>query len=231
MPFGAAKGKRMSSSEFNRPFALLMIAIAIILATGVFLAINVVQNRNREAETAVNNFPVSVGGQEISLQVDPSQRPQIVDTQVTVDTPREPDLEVVETTATPESAPEATAVPLTEPQATAVPTAVIEKIIYEDYTVQPGDTLYSISQRMDTSIALMADKGISQTSLTPGQVIKLPIGNPAYCVDKGRPYAVGEGDTAFNIGQRLNTTATNLQSINGLDANYTVKVADIICVP
>ena len=77
----------------------------------------------------------------------------------------------------------------------------------------------------------MAEYGISQTSLVPGQVIRLPLGNPDYCAGKGRPYAVGEGDTAFNIGQRFNTTPENLQALNGLDASYTVRTADIICVP
>jgi LysM repeat protein len=216
--------------KLRSSIVLMMIAIAIILATGVFLAINVVQNRNNEAETqsVANTFPVVVGAEQILLQVDPNLRPTIIDTQVT-DAPRvedAPDQQVEAATATPEP----TAVPSVE-QATAVPPAIVEKIIYQDYTVQPGDTLYSISQRIDTSIALMADKGLSQTSLTPGQIIKLPIGNPAYCTGKGRPYAVGEGDTAFNISQRFNTTPTNLQALNGLDANYTVKVADILCVP
>ena len=130
----------------------------------------------------------------------------------------------------------ATAVPPTavpETAATAVPPAApaVEKIIFQNYQVQQGDTLYSISQRIDTSIALMADKGISQANLVPGQTISLPIGNPDYCAGRGRPYAVGEGDTAFNISQRFNTSPENLQAINGLDANYTIRIADIICVP
>jgi len=220
----------MPNKRIHPSIVLLMVAIAIILAAGVFLAMNVIQNRNNgsEIEVPANNFLVSVEGVQISLQVDPNQRPTIIDTQVVDDTPRTedaPDQQVQEATATPE----ATAVPANNETATAVPT--VAKVIFIDYTVQQGDTLYSVSNRIDTSIALMAEHGISQTSLTPGQVIRLPLGNPDYCAGKGRPYAVGEGDTAFNIGQRFNTTPENLQALNGLDASYTVKTADIICIP
>ena len=213
---------------------LLMIAIAIIMAAGVFLAMNVVQNRDAATSSAEtdSNFVVNVGGQPIALQVDPNTRPNIVDAPID-NSPRPeevaPQNQQVETaTATPEP----TAVSPTAIPATAVPAAsTANKIIYQAYTVQQGDTLYSLSQAFATSIALMADKGISQTNLVPGAVINIPVGNPEYCSGRGRPYAVGEGDTAFNISQRYNTTPENLQALNSLDANYTVKIADIICVP
>ncbi len=219
----------MRTQRIQLPIVMLLIAIAIILAAGVFLAINVIQNRNRAAEPdpAASTFLVTVGAEQISLQVDPNLRPTIIEAPVD-DTPRTedaPDQQVQEATATPEP----TAVPADTQAATAAPG--VAKVIFIDYAVQQGDTLYSVSERIDTSIALMAEHGISQTSLVPGQVIRLPIGNPDFCAGRGRPYAVGEGDTAFNIGQRFNTTPQNLQSINGLDANFTVRTADIICVP
>lgn len=219
------------SSGFNRTIALLMIAIAIIMAVGVFLAMSVVRSRNNqtEAETAANNFLITVGAEQITLQVDPNLRPNIVDAPIIDDTPRvdaPPDQQVIE----PTTVPEATAVPPID-QPAVVPASTSDKIIYIDYFVQQGDTLYSISNRPDTSIALMAEKGISHTSLVPGQTIRLPIGNPDYCAGRGRPYAVGEGDTVFNLGQRFNTTPANLQAINGLDANFTIRTADIICIP
>ncbi|WP_420640924.1 LysM peptidoglycan-binding domain-containing protein [Candidatus Leptofilum sp.] len=216
---------------------LMMIAIAIILAAGVFLAINVVQNREAAdtvAPTIESNFVVNVGGQPIALQVDPNTRPNIVTAPETnPESPRtdevapaDPQIETA--TATPEP----TAVPPTNVPPTNVPAPpAVEKIIYQSYTVQQGDTLYSLSRAFVTSIALMADKGISQANLVPGTTINIPVGNPQYCNGRGRPYAVGEGDTAFNISQRYNTTPENLQSINSLDANYTIKIADIICVP
>ncbi|MFZ1401069.1 MAG: LysM peptidoglycan-binding domain-containing protein [Candidatus Promineifilaceae bacterium] len=217
---------------------LLMIALAIIMAAGVFLAMNVVQNRD-EATVPVatdGGFVVNVGGQPISLQVDPNTRPNIVELPTSeTESPRTEDVAVTDQQV--ESAtvtPEPTAVPPSTEvvQATAVPAIpTVEKIIYQPYQVQQGDTLYSLSQAFATSISLMADKGISQTNLVPGTTIDIPVGNPEFCSGRGQVYAVGEGDTAFNISQRYNTTPENLQALNGLDANYTVKIADIICVP
>ncbi|GJM40511.1 MAG: hypothetical protein DHS20C20_07930 [Ardenticatenaceae bacterium] len=217
---------------------LMMIAIAIILGAGVFLAISVVQNRDAADAPDPNSdgsFLVNVGGEPITLQVDPNTRPTIAE-----DSPRTEEVveqvqeqaqdQQVETATT---TPEPTAVPpTTAPEATAVPAApAVEKIIYQPYQVQQGDTLYSLSRAFTTSIALMADKGISQTNLVPGTTIQIPVGNPAYCSGRGQPYAVGEGDTAFNISQRYNTTPEDLRTRNSLDANYTIKIADIICVP
>ena len=215
------------------PIVFTMMLIAIILAIGVFLAINAIQNRSSSEgtpELTANNFLVTVGSETVSLQVDPNTRPTIIDTSVIEESPRvDQPVDQQVSTATPEP----TLPPAIVEQATAVPAAptTVEKIIYQPYTVQQGDTLYSLSQAFVTSIALMADKGISQTNLVPGATINIPVGNPQYCAGRGRPYAVGEGDTAYNLGQRFNTSAQNLQALNGLDANYTIKIADIICVP
>lgn len=219
--------------KLRSSIVLMMILIAIILAIGVFLAMNAVRNRSNNdvvtPDLTTSNFFVTVGSETVTLPVDPNLRPTIIDNPVVVESPRvdEPvDQQVV--TATPEP----TAVPVIIEQATAVPaTSSATKILYQPYTVQQGDTLYSLSQAFVTSIALMAENGISQTSLVPGTTINIPVGNPEYCAGRGRPYAVGEGDTAYNISQRYNTTAQNLQALNGLDANYTIKIADIICVP
>ncbi|MBK8904081.1 MAG: LysM peptidoglycan-binding domain-containing protein [Anaerolineaceae bacterium] len=216
---------------------LMMMLIAIILAVGVFLAINAVQNRSNNPETVpdltASNFLVTVSGETVALQVDPNLRPTVIDNPAPVVVEESPRVEEPVDQQVSTATPEPTLPPAIVEQATAVPAApaTVEKIIYQPYTVQQGDTLYSLSQAFATSIALMADKGISQASLVPGTTINIPVGNPEYCAGRGRPYAVGEGDTAFNIGQRFNTTPQNLQALNGLDANYTIKIADIICVP
>lgn len=223
--------------KLQSSIVLMMMLIAIILAVGVFLAINAVRNRSSSTDEvsnlAANNFLVTVGVETVALQVDPNLRPTIIDNPAPVVVEESPrvDQPVEQTADT--ATPVPTLPPAIVEQPTAVPVApvTVEKIIYQPYTVQQGDTLYSLSQAFATSIALMADKGISQTSLVPGTTINIPVGNPEFCTGRGRPYAVGEGDTAFNIGQRFNTTPQNLQAINGLDANFTVKIADIICVP
>lgn len=133
-----------------------------------------------------------------------------------------------------EATPEGAMAEALSPPETAVapptPTRSPEKVIFVPYQVQAGDSLYLLTQRFATSIALMAVHNISAASLQPGQIINLPVGNDAYCPGY-RPYAVGEGDTAYSIARRFGTTVQELQAINNLDANFTVWVADVICVP
>ena len=110
------------------------------------------------------------------------------------------------------------------------PNNVVDPIIFVPYTVTDSDSLYNITRQLVTSIALMAQYGISQDDLVTGNTIQIPVGNPAYCPGL-RPYAVGEGETAFHIAQLYGTTVETLRDINGLDETYTIRLADILCVP
>lgn len=225
------------ASRTQPTIVILMIAMAIILAAGVLLTIVVIQNRsasNAGEEDGAPAFTVTVGEEVVNLQNDPALRVQVVN-QAVEDIPR------VEATATQEVVVESESEAVEEvqenptpttapPAATAVPSQTAQKIIFTDYTVQQGDTLYSVATRIDTSIALMAEHDISQEDLVPGNVISLPIGNPEYCPGR-RPYAVKEGDTAFSIAQRFNIKTQELQAINGLGPDFTVNLADILCVP
>lgn len=105
-----------------------------------------------------------------------------------------------------------------------------QPIIYTPYTVQSGDTLYRLSQNYATSIELMAQNGIDSEDLIVGNVLNLPIANPDYCIGY-RPYVVRERETAYSIAVRFATTAADLQLINQLDANFSLKVSQVVCVP
>ncbi|MCL5964954.1 MAG: LysM peptidoglycan-binding domain-containing protein, partial [Deinococcus sp.] len=52
----------------------------------------------------------------------------------------------------------------------------------ESYTVQPGDTLFSIARRYGTTLAQLAEiNGIADPSkITAGQVLRLPADAPAF---------------------------------------------------
>lgn len=105
-----------------------------------------------------------------------------------------------------------------------------QPIIYTPYTVQVGDTLYRLSQNYATSIELMAQNGIDSEDLIAGNLLNLPIANPDYCIGY-RPYVVRERETAYSIAVRFATTAADLQLINQLDANFSLKVSQVVCVP
>jgi LysM repeat protein len=127
-----------------------------------------------------------------------------------------------------------TATPMTvEVVPTNTPAPVVgsaEPIVYINYTVQAGDTMYSIAAAQNSGVALMATSGISGDDIVPGNTISVPIANPAYCPGS-RAYVVKEGDTAYSIGRRFNTTHDAIRGLNGLDAAYTIKIGQVLCVP
>lgn len=206
----------------------LLIGMAIILALGLFLVVLFIQNRPEVPEGTELQI---VEGVEVRVNPDPAKevvmvQPVNVEQPVTDPQPQPAAPAPQEVTPVPPAPPTETPAP----QVAAQPAPPANSVIFIDYVVQPGDTLYSIARRKDTSIALMAQHSISAEDLVPGQVIKLPIGNPAYCAPR-QPYAVAEGDTAFSIARRHGISADELRAINNLDANYTVYAATIICVP
>lgn len=118
------------------------------------------------------------------------------------------------------------------PQVTAqvaVP-ANVDKVIFKDYQVVQGDSLYSIADAQNSSIELMSKHGVDANDLVPGSIIRLPYANPAYCPGY-RAYVVRDRDTAYRIAAWAGTTVTILAQLNRLDANYTVYVTDVICIP
>ncbi len=104
-------------------------------------------------------------------------------------------------------------------------------VTFTGYTVQAGDTLYSISHKFVTSIPLMARHGISSTSLTPGAALSVPVGDPACCSGGWRPYVVEEGETWFSIAQSCGITTDALYQGNGVGAGAPLYMASVICVP
>jgi LysM repeat protein len=103
-------------------------------------------------------------------------------------------------------------------------------VIFIDYVVQPNDTMYGVASKYVTSIVLMAQEGIAQDNLVPGTTIKLPIGNPEYCPGR-RPYAVAEGDTAYNIERTQGVELDVLKEINNLNDDFYIEAAQILCLP
>jgi LysM repeat protein len=96
--------------------------------------------------------------------------------------------------------------------------------------VQSGNSLYSNADAQNSSIELMALHGIDNNDLVPGQVLNLPIANPAYCPGR-RAYVVRDIDTLFRIAGIFNTTVTELRAINGISDDNMIQVTQVICVP
>ena len=100
------------------------------------------------------------------------------------------------------------------------------------YTVQQGDTLFSIAQRFGVSLQALiaANPQITDPNvIVPGQVICIPSAVPP-CV--GQLYTVQQGDTLFSIAQRFGVSLQALIVANPqiTDPNVIVP-GQIICIP
>ncbi len=213
---------------------LLMIVMAIILAVGLFLISSILLERSDTAveTTLPEGQPanvVQVEGETITLVVDSNQRPFIVMEAPTLEPQPQPEAASEQPAVQPEAQP-----------ATQTDTAVLiegavggqpaDHVIFISYQVQASDTLYSIQKNNVTSIALMAKHGIDAYDIVVGNVLNLPVGNPAACAP-WRPYVVLQGDTAFSLSQRYGIALAELQTRNSLDANYSLYETQVICIP
>lgn len=110
-------------------------------------------------------------------------------------------------------------VPYTEPD--IMPT--------DTYKVVAGDTLYSISKKLDTSVTeLKKLNNLSTNLLSIGQILKIP----TKFVDVGDTelYQVKSGDTLYSIAKKYNLNVNELKSLNNL-SNNDLAVGQLLNVP
>ncbi len=214
------------------PQILIIIIVAMLLASGFFVAIPLLRGR---PELPRGTSLIQVEGNIVRVAADPAREVMLVplggvggltgdQTLVQVATGTPAVLPTTAATATTQSLP--TVAPTT---ITPIPQASC--IIFTNYTVASGDTLYSISRKFVTSIALMARHGISSTSLIPGSVIQVPVGDPSCCTGGWQPYVVEDGDTWFGIATQCGITTDALLQANGRASGATLYMTSVICIP
>lgn len=133
----------------------------------------------------------------------------------------EPTTVTVETAGT-------TATPETGPAAAATGQTV-------SYTVQRGDTLFSIARRYNTTVeAIRAENNLSSNFIYVGQVLRIPAGpgsSPEPTPATGGTYVVQRGDTLIGIARRYNTTVDALARANNLSPPYVIYVGQRLTIP
>ena len=86
-----------------------------------------------------------------------------------------------------------------------------------NYTVQKGDSLYSISRKYNTSVSKIKElNNLLNNNLSIGQVLKIP-----NSINSGTSniYVVQKGDSLYSIARKFNTTVESIKKNNNLINN------------
>lgn len=99
-----------------------------------------------------------------------------------------------------------------------------------DYVVQPGDTLYLIALRFDTTVeALMRVNNLTSDLIFPGQVLQIAGAVPPSPI-QFFTISVSPGDTLFFLAQRYNTTVEAIMRANDLNQDI-IYPGQILLIP
>ena len=91
-------------------------------------------------------------------------------------------------------------------------------------TVVPGDTLWGLAQRYNTTpAAILAANGLSGSDLFPGAVLKLP----ADALLPAETYTVQTGDTLYDIAAAFHMSIDELLAINHIDGAI-IRPGDVL---
>ena len=203
----------------------ILVVGAILLAVATFVGLNLVANRTTPPARPDLPQTVLVDGVVITLNADPDKAIYLEGQVLPTIVPQQDDLSAAPTTVV---ILEPTLPPPTIPPPTATP--VPEPVIFINFQVGAGDSLYSIAEQQNSSIELMALHGIDSNDLVAGNLLNLPIANPAYCPGN-RAYVVRDKDTVYRISVAFTTTKEAIAQLNNLDANYTIFATQVICIP
>ena len=118
--------------------------------------------------------------------------------------------------------------------AEAVVRAVLQYIGYTDttkntYTVQKGDSLWSIAKKYNTTIEeLKAANNLSSNLLSVGQILKIPTAQEV--PENYTIYTVQKGDTLYKIANEYNLTVDDLIEYNNLSSTN-LSIGQKILIP
>ena len=85
------------------------------------------------------------------------------------------------------------------------------------YTVQRGDSLWSIAKKFGVTVNDLKDaNNLSSNTLSIGQLLKIPTQEQEITSDT---YIVKSGDSLYSIAQKYNTTVDELKKLNNLTSN------------
>lgn len=97
---------------------------------------------------------------------------------------------------------------------------------YIIYTVVPGDTLYAIARKYNTSVdAIKSLNNLSSNIINIGQTLKIPNNATNYLT-----YTVKKGDTLYGIARSYETTVNAIKSLNNLSSDI-LSIGQALKIP
>lgn len=92
------------------------------------------------------------------------------------------------------------------------------------YTVQRGDTLYSIAKKFNTTVEeIKRINNLKNDTITVGNILDIPR-------QVGSTYTVQRGDTLYSIARKLNTTVDAIKKANNLTSDI-LSIGQVLTIP
>ena len=120
-------------------------------------------------------------------------------------------------------------------QTLLIPIIKEEEILdeYINYTVQSGDSLYSIARKFNTTVSELRNFNDLKTDLLSiGQVLRIPIKDVESDTETSSyiEYIVKSGDSLYAIANKYDTSVNELKEYNNLSSNL-LNIGQIIRIP
>ena len=110
-----------------------------------------------------------------------------------------------------------------------VPYTPPEELITNTYVVQKGDTLYSIANKLGTTVSeLKKENNLTTNTLQIGEVLRIP--TKEIYEEEENIYIVKKGDSLYSIANKYNTTVEELKRINNLTSNI-LSIGQVLKLP
>lgn len=110
-----------------------------------------------------------------------------------------------------------------------VPYTPPEEITTNTYVVQKGDSLYSIANKLGTTVSeLKKENNLTTNTLQIGEVLRIP--TKEIYEGEENVYIVQKGDTLYSFAMANNTTVDELKRINNLTSNI-LSTGQLLKIP
>lgn len=110
-----------------------------------------------------------------------------------------------------------------------VPYTPPEGLITNTYIVQKGDSLYSIANKLGTTVSeLKKENNLTSNTLQIGQILRIP--TKEIYEGEENVYIVQKGDTLYSVAMANNTTVDELKKANNLTSNI-LSTGQLLKIP